>query len=197
MPSFSFPPSYTHRPWFTRSAAPTRSGVRAEIPTKSFVWGKFQIDSRPPNPSPGSHTSRGLGRERPRPAPRFDLPYSSTYPILGPTLQFDLPRTYRRLGPRRTGGSGPDLQAPRAQTYRRLGPVAHCNEPPIILRPTLYFDLPYTSTCPILRPALYFDLTVYLVLPSALGSFFRLVPSQPRQNSLSAGDLSYNSFYIV
>lgn len=110
LPSFSFPPSYTHRPWFTRSAAPSRSGVRAEIPTKSFVWEKFQIDSRPPSPSPGPHASSGLGRERParrrpstypilRPTLYLDLPYTSTYPILRPALYFGPPYTYGHLGP--------------------------------------------------------------------------------------------------
>jgi hypothetical protein len=61
--SFSSP-SYTHRPWFTRPAAPRRSGAAGRIPRNDFVWGSLEMGSRPPKPSPGSHMPRGLGRER-------------------------------------------------------------------------------------------------------------------------------------
>lgn len=59
---FFFPPSYTHRPWFTPPAAPARSLAGVRRPTNDFVCVLVEIDSRPPKPSPGSHMPRGLGR---------------------------------------------------------------------------------------------------------------------------------------
>ncbi|RKU39709.1 hypothetical protein DL546_000339 [Coniochaeta pulveracea] len=78
-PRFLSPPSYTHRPWFTPPAAPAGSGVGKKVPTNPFVWGKIEMDSRPPGPSPGSHAPRELGAASSR-----DLPYKTTYPILRP-----------------------------------------------------------------------------------------------------------------
>ena len=50
---FFFPfPSYTHRPFGRGRCVGRGSGAGGRIPTNSFVWEKFQIDSRPPNRTP-------------------------------------------------------------------------------------------------------------------------------------------------
>jgi hypothetical protein len=74
-PLFFFPPSYTHRPWFTPPAAPARSWAVVQKPTNDFVCVLVEIDSRPPKPSPGSHMPWGLHRVGDL-RPDFDLPYT-------------------------------------------------------------------------------------------------------------------------
>jgi hypothetical protein len=95
---FFFPPSYTHRPWFTRPAAPARSWAGVRKPTNDFVCVLVEIDSRPPNPSPGSHMPRGLGR-----VGDFDPPCSRP-----PVLDFSGASPGRSWGP--TGAVAVSLQ---------------------------------------------------------------------------------------
>lgn len=97
--SFSSP-SYTHRPWFTRPAAQRRSGAAGRIPRNDFVWGSLEIDSRPPDPSPGSHMPRCLGRAHVR----------SAYPIAAyPIVDLRALRLRRDEFPHASPGSRPTL----------------------------------------------------------------------------------------
>jgi hypothetical protein len=91
--SFFLPPSYTHRPWFTRPAPPARSRAVVQKPTNDSVCVLVEIDSRPPEPSPGSHMPGALGRD-----PRFRPTLQPTCPTKKPTCPYqkvDLP--YRNV----------------------------------------------------------------------------------------------------
>jgi len=50
--AFFLSPSYTHRPFGRGRCVGRGSGAGGRIPTNSFVWEKFQIDSRAPNRTP-------------------------------------------------------------------------------------------------------------------------------------------------
>ena len=64
-------PSYTHRPFARGRCVGRGSGAGGRIPTNSFVWREFQIDSRAPNQTPqnGPLNPHRTNDQVPRPRP--------------------------------------------------------------------------------------------------------------------------------
>lgn len=90
--AFFLSPSYTHRPFGRGRCVGRGSGAGGRIPTNSFVWEKFQIDSRAPNRTPQNGQGsphRANDQVPPRwaypihpnrkspPSPPMGLPYTS------------------------------------------------------------------------------------------------------------------------
>lgn len=149
--AFFLSPSYTHRPFGRGRCVGRGSGAGGRIPTNSFVWEKFQIDSRAPNRTPQNGQGsphRANDQVPPRwaypihpnrkspPSPPMALPYTSQIqkttksrdnPPDGLTLHMPAPDAPRE----------PDGPAPRA-----------CTQKPRAAKPPdrLTLHLPYT--CP-------------------------------------------------
>ena len=129
--AFFLSPSYTHRPFGRGRCVGRGSGAGGRIPTNSFVWEKFQIDSRAPNRTPQNGQGsphRANDQVPPRwaypihpnrkspPSPPMGLPYTSQIQNFD-QVKVSSPRSPYPIHPKSKKPPSPETTPPMGLPY--------------------------------------------------------------------------------